>query len=251
MAKRSRRATRSRRTGLATAEPDLLSTRLTLKEALLASTEPEEAAEIRRLEGAGYGGPLFFVGGPETEYDRNQSRVGHLRIRAESQLKAKLMTGELVATGRDSRDPFAPRRQIPADRWRYLEIDYQKSAVEAEQARIIEVEISADGGLHMSRQLRLARLGNVPLVLSRRSFDLLLTLAEAACAGHTFVSLEELTKKHYEKATNDKALGQGIEGLRQHLVRSGVARKTVDRLIINVRGKGYGLSVPAAEIAIS
>lgn len=221
-----------------------------MKEALLAATEPDEASEIRQLEAGGYDAPIMILGGPETEFDRGQSRLWSLRRSAENTLKARLMTGELVATGRDARDPFASRQAIPADRWPYLVIDYAKSAVEAGQAQIVEVEISFDGALHISRQFRRARLGIVHLDLSDRSFDLLLTLAEGAGRGYPFVSLAELKARHFAKSRNPKALGQGMETLKKHIERSGIARNKAEELIGNVRGKGYQLNMRAAEIAI-
>jgi DNA-binding response OmpR family regulator len=111
------------------------------------------------------------------------------------------------------------------------------------------VEIAADGGLRISKPFKRARLGIVDLDLSSRSFDLLLTLAEGAANELPFVALEELAKRHFENATNDKALGQGIEDLRIQL-GSRIGRKTADVLIVNIRGKGYRLNMPAAEITI-
>jgi len=247
MAKRPRRAKGAKNPRLLVQPPQALK-RLTLRQAMLASTVSREAAEIRRLEGAGYGGPLFFVGGPETESDRNQSRLWQLRIRADKALKARLLSGELVATGRDPRDPFSPRRPIAVDRWRYLECDYEKSAVEAEQTKIIEVEISLDGALHVSRRFRHARLGITPLDLSDRSFDLLLMLAERV--RDPFVPLKELEVRFYKDSTNMKALNQGMDDLKERLERSGVRHETVEQLIVNIRGKGYRLNMPPAEVLI-
>jgi DNA-binding response OmpR family regulator len=116
------------------------------------------------------------------------------------------------------------------------------------QTRIIEVEISLDGALHISRRFRHARLGITPLDLSERSFDLLLMLAEKV--RDPFVPLKELEVRFYKESTNTKALNQGMDDLKDHLERSGVSSKTVEQLIVNVRGKGYCLNMPPAEVLI-
>jgi DNA-binding winged helix-turn-helix (wHTH) protein len=222
---------------------------MTLWEALLASTGTDEAAELRR-RGPRFGIVFFMVpGAPETEHDRLQERFSQLLECAETTLRKRLKTGELVATGHDPRDPFSPRLQIPADRWAHVKIDYEASTVEVGQVRIIEVEISAQGGLRLNKTFKRARLGVVDFPLSDRSFDLLLTLAEGATNKSPFVTLEKLAKKHFENATNDKALGQGIEDLRNQL-GSKIGRQAADDLIVNIRRKGYRLSMPAAEIVI-
>jgi hypothetical protein len=248
VAQSTRRGGKARSAGLASTEPELLP-RMTLWEALLASTVADEAAELHRL-GPAYGKhQMFITGTPESEYERSQALFSQFRARAEKKLRERLRSGELVGTGHDSRDPFGPRRQIPADRWAHVIIDYETSTVEAGQVTIIEVEIAADGGLHINKPFKRARLGVVDLNLSGRSFELLVTLAEGAKKEVPFVSLEDLAKKHFEKATNDKALGQGIEDLRIQL-RSRIGRKAADHLIVNLRRKGYRLNMPAAEITI-
>ena len=247
MAKRSRRTKKGNRTSTPVRPREALK-RLTVQEAMLASADPAEAAEIRRLEGEGYSTHIIFAGGTETESDRIKSRLLELRIRADRQLKARLATGAFVATGRDPRDPFSPRQLILPDRWRYLEVDYDRSAVEADRVWIVEVEVSLDGALHMSRRFRSARLGILPLDLSDRSFDLLLMLAERV--RDPFVPLGELNKRFYENATNPKALNQGMDELKEHLERSGISQETVEQIIVNIRGKGYCLNMPAAEVLI-
>jgi DNA-binding winged helix-turn-helix (wHTH) protein len=224
--------------------------RSTLHEAMLACAEPEAAEEIRRLVKEGYDAPIIILGRPETEFDRGQSRLWHLRGRAEITLKAKLESGELTATGRDPGYPLSPRREIPAERWRYLEIYYLDSSVGTTDGRIIEVEISPEGSLQISRQYKRARLGAVELNLSDRSFELLLMLAEAAAAGRPFVSHQAIIDRFYS-SQDEKALGQGIEDLKQHLTRSGIDDIQVRRLIDNVRGKGYRLNMPSEKVAIS
>jgi hypothetical protein len=247
MAKRSRRIKKGSRTSTPVRPREVLK-RLTLNEAMLASADPAEAAEMRRLEAAGYSTHIIFAGGTETESDRIKSRFLDMRIRANRQLKARLATGELVATGRDPTDPFSPRRLIPPDRWRYLEVDYDRSAVVADQVWIVEVEVSLDGALHISRRFTSASLGMLPLVLSDRSFDLLLMLAERV--KEPFVPLGELNKRFYEKATNPKGLNQGMDELKEHLKRSGISPETVEQIVINIRGKGYCLNMPATEVLI-
>ncbi len=237
-----------RSTGSTGPERELLP-RMTLWEALLASTVRDEAAQLHRL-GPGYGvNQLIIVGGPETESDRERARYSQYRERAEKKLRARLRAGELLATGRDSRDPFAPRRPIPADSWPHLKIDYVNSTIEVGLVQVIGVQIALAGGLHINTVFRSARLGVVDLVLSARSLDLLLSLAEGAEDGLPFVSLETLGKKHFEHATNDKALGQGIEDLRNQL-GSKIGREAAVQLVSNVRGKGYRLELPPAEILI-
>lgn len=222
---------------------------MTLWEALLACAPADEATELSRL-GPGYGRyQMIIIGAPETEHDRTQARYSQYRARAEEKLRAKLGSGELLATGRDPRDPFAPRQKIDADRWPHVKIDFERAALEAGQVPIIEVEISRQGGLHMNTSFKRGRLGIIDLDLSGRSYDLLLTLAEGAQKGVPFVSLKELVKKHFDKATNDKALGQGIEHLRIQLGRK-IGRQAANALIVNVPRQGYRLNIPATEVRI-
>ena len=91
-------------------------------------------------------------------------------------------------------------------------------------------------------------MGILPLDLSDRSFDLLLMLAERVT--DPFVPLGELNKRFYENATNPKALNQGMDELKEHLERSGIGQETVEQIIGNIRGKGYCLNMPAAEVLI-
>lgn len=121
--------------------------------------------------------------------------------------------------------------------------------IEIGQVQVIGVQITLNSRLHLDTVLNSARLGITDLKLSPRSFELLLSLAEGAADGLAFVTLRALAKRHFEHATNDKALGQGIEDLRNQL-GSRIGREQAVQLIGNVRGKGYRLNMGAAEIQI-
>lgn len=224
---------------------------LTLREALLAHGDPAEIEEMLLLEDKGYStyeSVVRVIGEPETQSVRDGLRQERLHQRAEDSLRAKLVSGELIATGRDPRQAIdAPRVRVPQDLWERLEIDFKNASVAGEGFRIVRILVSPIGGLHIWKVTRRARLGPIALVLAPRSFDLLLALAEHAPAP---VALADLKKRFYSESTDLKALAQGIATLRKQLAAVGLDRSTLNAFVINDRGVGYALGMQAAEITI-
>jgi hypothetical protein len=225
---------------------------MTLREALLAFGNPEQIAEMLRLEATGYRGDyaMFVLGRLETENERKQRRFRELRQIAENLLRAKLVTGEVIATGRDPRQAIdAPRVKVPEDRWPSLAFDFKTSAARGDGLYITQILVSAVGSLYIRRTTRHARLGGIDLDLSPQSYDLLLELAQHALAGPAPVGIRELKKKFFERR-DQKALGQAMAILRRQMTKSGVEKATAARLIGNHRRVGYALRMPSQEILI-
>jgi DNA-binding winged helix-turn-helix (wHTH) protein len=245
MVRRSQRT--GRPIGPAPARPALSKT-LTLREALLAFGDPEEIAEMLRLEKAGYGGygaDIFFIGGPETQSDRDRARHARLHQNAEDALHAKLVTGEAIATGRDPRQAIdAARVRIPSERWRTLAFDFANSAAIGDGTRITEVLVPSVTELHIRKAARTAQLGVTRLILAPQSFDLLVMLAEAAPAP---VAHSEIRERLFRKR-EEKAVGGGIAVLKRQMVRSGLDQALVDDLIVVVRRIGYRMTLRAEQV---
>ena len=125
---------------------------LTLRQALHYSGDAEEVAEMLQLKEAGFSGPImmFFVDRPETEYERKVGRYERLHQNAEDSLRSKLVSGEIAATGRDSRDRIdSPRVAVPAELWQTLEFDFDNSSASGHGLLITHILVSVVGGLRL------------------------------------------------------------------------------------------------------
>ena len=170
--------------------------------------------------------------------------------RSETTLRNNLCSGAWLATGRDPNQSIdAPRVAIPCDRFAHLEFDFEKTALQGDSVRIVEVLVSTAGAIQLFRSSKLARLGALHLDLSEKSFDLLLLLADAAKRGQALVPNRVLKEILYSDA-NDKALGQGVSDLWRHLERSGMSRKSTRDLVVNAPRRGYYLNLPGVEVVI-
>lgn len=228
------------------------SKRLTLRDALHFFGDAEQIAEMLHLEATGHSGPqLIILGGAPSESERKQSRYRQLRQNAENSLRMKLVKGEIIATGRDSRDKIdGPRIKVPPERWQTFAFDFENSTASGDGLLITHILMAEEGGLQLWEASRRARLGTVELKLSPQSHGLLLALAKAALAGPAPLGVSELKAQFFNARTDEKALGQGMGTLRKQLVNSGLDKELVGRLIVPFRGVGYALGIGSAEISI-
>ena len=105
----------------------------TLKEALSRWGDPESAQEMLCLVRQGCDAPMILsTSGPLSPAEERGLRYLSLREKLESEILERLRQGQLVATGYDSRAALdAPPITIPADRWRVLTPDFNKSSATA------------------------------------------------------------------------------------------------------------------------
>ncbi len=223
--------------------------RIVLSDARLEALDPAERAEIERLTTEGYSQHLIYVSdSPNNPYYR---RYEELVQRAENKLREKLTSDSWLATGRNPGDPIdAPRVAIPCERFKFLEFDFDRTALQGDGVRITEVLVSTAGAIRLFQSSKQGRLGAHYLQLSEQSFDLLSILAKWAKRGEPLVPNRVLKDKVFSKATNDKALGQGVSDLWKHLQRSGMNRTSARSLVVNVPRRGYFLNLPRVEIFI-
>jgi len=222
--------------------------RLSLREARLEALDRAERSELVRLEAQGYGHPrIYNLSFPPNPHYR---RYDELMERATRTLREKLATGAWLVTGRDPRAAIdAPRIALTEDRFAHLEFDFERSGLQGDEVRIIEVLVSTAGALHLYRLTKQARLGALHLHLSGQPFDLFLRLAQAAKSGGLLVPIKVLKDELFASA-NDKALGQCVEDLRSQFERSGLGRKSARLLVANVPRQGYYVNLPGVEITI-
>lgn len=215
--------------------------RITLREALLESLEPEERAEFFGLQRATLG--LYRYLTPS----RKQQRYLDLCNKGWGLLLPHLSSGEYICTGCKPEDPFAPRRAIEADRWANAKINYENWRATIGDAAVIEIEISTIGGLHISRKSDQVRLGIFHFRLGV-NLPVFVTLAEGARASRPLVPLDELKQQHF--SGDDSALGLAIHRIKEQMSRAGMDKEIVDFLVRNEPRAGYRLNMPPAEIAI-
>jgi len=190
---------------------------------------------------------MLDPGGPS---DPNADLYSELEARADTVLRANLRSGAWLATGRDPLQHHdAPRFAVPPDRFAHLEFDFDKSALQGDGVRIIEVLVSPAGALKLFKPSKQAQLGTLFLDISPKSFDLLLHLAEGARRQQLLVRNEVLKEMVFRNA-QDKALGQGVNDLWKQLERSGMSRSLARSLVVNVPRRGYYLNLPGVEIFI-
>lgn len=98
---------------------------------------------IDELDRLGASGPrILLIGIPETEDDRRVSEYRSLSDKERSALIARLRSGALVASGRDSRQPLnSPRIDIPPDAWGFLEPQFERSAAKGPGFTIEGIEV--------------------------------------------------------------------------------------------------------------
>lgn len=222
-------------------------TRLSLQQARLEALDSIDRSEFLHLAADGWGHPrVYDLSRPSPP---QYGRYDDLLELADRTLRARLSNETWLATGRDPSEGIdAPRKVIPSDRFPYLEFDFDKSALQGDRVRIIEVSVSPVGALHLFELSKQARLGALYLELSEQSFKLLFKLAEWAKRGQPLVPNEKLRAEVFPNATNLSALGQGVTDLWAHLERSGMTRGTARSLVINVPRRGYYLNLVGLEI---
>jgi hypothetical protein len=218
--------------------------RLSLAEARLDALDPAERAEFVRLKT--YGKYEIFVQG--FPRDPNYGRYHELAEKADSRLRDRLRSGAWLGIGRDPLQPHVVFA-VGAERFGHLQFDFDKSALQGDGVRIIEVSVSTVGAIRLFKSSKEARLGALYLDLSEKSFDLLLLLAEAAKRGDPLVPNRVLKERLYPDA-NDKALGQGVADLWKHLERSGMSRESARGLVVNAFRRGYFVNLPGVEVIV-
>ena len=251
MTKRSRSASRSGLCPGSDASEDAVSKSMTLREAVVYFSGADEA-DLVRLRARGYRKyQLIIQGAPETDRDRNDWRLDQLHALGKKRVLDGLAHGELLATGRDPRQlGDAPRIVISPDRWAYLTIDEETWAAIGDGVRVTEILVSLAGGLVIQKSARRARLGTVDLLLSPRSFDMLVMLAEGAKSSRAPIKLNELRDTLFQNVYDEKAPGQGIAKLRRQLVTTGFSMAFAKSLIVTVPREGYLLNLKPEEIHI-
>jgi hypothetical protein len=249
----------------------------TLEDALLTWGDPAAVTEMVRLAREGYHGPAIIVlGVPETEAEQKIFRYRSLREQLKAELLANLRQGKLVAAGFDARAAIDARPvTVPADRWRVLTPNYVDSsatgpgitiagilvteptataatapATEAvDEGPVVEKIGPKEPRLRMWKSSGLVQLDGTAVILTHRSFRLLLKLAESAAIGAALVRLAELRK--LVNGSGDKAVAQGVHVLKGELEKSGVEADRVKVLIENRRAAGYWLNMSSSNIKIN
>jgi hypothetical protein len=215
-----------------------------------------------QLKTQGYGGPQFLLAdSPWTKSERKQSRYRHLRHQLEGELMEKLRTGELVATGYDSRAVIdAPPNTIPADRWRTLTANYKESSATMGNVVITGIQVlrptaqapapQPRPGLRIDVRARQAQLDGTDLNLTPRSFKLLVMLARQASKGAHVVSKPAIEAELLAAGAAQQAVAQAVWTMKQELLSAGLERSRVEELIQNQRGLGYRLVMGPPEMQI-
>ncbi len=100
----------------------------------------ERIDELYRL---GASGPrVWSIDKLETEDGRQVFEYRSLNEKERRELIARLRSGELVASGRDSRQPLnSPRIDIPPDAWSFLEPQFDRSAAKGQGFTIDGIEV--------------------------------------------------------------------------------------------------------------
>jgi hypothetical protein len=238
------RVPRRRKASGVSQRPGSAPKRIGLREAVLEALDPSERDELLGLEGEAYMIYAVMTPGPKGR------RYLELCDRGWARLQPRLSGGGLIATGRDSADPFGPRQVIPADRWPYAILDYEKWTAKIGHVTIVEIEIATVATLFISKKFREVRLGSVNLQLHGNLFPLFLTLAEGAKQGRSLETLDDIRKKHYAPNADRRRPAQDIFKIKRQMESRGIDRDTVDALLINVPDKGYRLNIPSAGITI-
>ena len=108
---------------------------VTLIEALLLDVSPKDRERLKEYGERATDIGSFLPG----DNDRGE---WYFRWRFEKPFEAKLASGELVATGiRLPVSAHRPRKEIPADLWRFVFVNYDKSSISWANKEILEVEV--------------------------------------------------------------------------------------------------------------
>jgi len=233
----------------------------TLCGAILTWGAPVAVAEMTRLEKEGWEAPLSFVGGRETESDRQSARYRSIRVQLEVALIEDLRQGKLIASGYDSRAAIdALAVVIPPDRWRVLVPNFEDSSATANGVTIIGILIAAadPAGSQVTVRLRLKQrqreiyLDGEKRSIAEQPFKVLWLLAEKARIGGGYVPTREIDAQIW----GDNArliLRQSrdvIRELRDALSRGRVDVDEIHALILASGKKSYRLCLAPEEIAL-
>jgi DNA-binding winged helix-turn-helix (wHTH) protein len=104
--------------------------------------------------------------------------------------------------------------------------------------------------LSIAKRARLGVFDGHSLKLSRRSFDLLLMLAQGGGNASAPVLKRDIEKQLFSAHSGEKAVSQALHRLKRELKKSGVGHPTVDSLIENIRATGYRLTIARSEIKV-
>jgi hypothetical protein len=238
----SSRRTLKSRTEKVRRPPSSRPTRLSLRDAVVEAADPAERAELLSLKGEAYMIYQVMTPGPKGR------RYLELCDNAWARLERRLSSEEQLGTGCDPRDPFAPRRAVPADRWKYAQVDFEKWTARIGDVDIIEIEVSSVG-LRVLKSFRQVYWAGAKFKLSAGLFPIFLTLAEGAKDERTIEKAHDLKAKHFGMDADDGAVSLAIFRIKERMQRAGFDKATCDALILTEPGE-YRLRVPAAEISI-
>ena len=130
---------------------------LVLLEALKESSDKKKWDELQSLGGLLDFAMMSYTGGP---YDVRHERRAELDTELNDEFKRKLRTGELTATGCDSRSPL-DRREIPRELWQFLETDFMRGRAQGDGFVITAILVKAcpslaraEGTIRVTRDCR-------------------------------------------------------------------------------------------------
>lgn len=213
--------------------------RLSLRNAVIAEADPAEREELLSLEGEAYMIYQVMTPGPKGRH--------YLELCSEAwaKLERHLSKGEVLGTGCDPRDPFGPRRAVPADRWKYAQIDFEKWTATIGEVEIIEIEVSAVG-LRVVESARQVYWAGTAFRLGSKLFPIFLALSKAAKEGRA-AATEDLRAMLAQK--DEGAVSLAIFRIKEKMQSAGFDKATCDALILSEPSQ-YRLAVPPAEICI-
>lgn len=118
---------------------------VSLSEAVLLWGDQTKAAEFKQLQERGVGPhPQVFLAGPPDQFDIDCRRYEKLKEELESSLIGMLVSGSLIAEGYDVRQGAdRPPVEIRPDRWRTLDIDFDKSAATDRELELTGILVHA------------------------------------------------------------------------------------------------------------
>ena len=128
--------------------------RLALGEALLIGGDPDIVAWLIAHKSDGVRTPLRWLGGEDPTTDRYVA-YRQRQQPLEGELLKRLRAGDLIATGLQS--PLTGttgRQKIPADLWKVLESDFERSEAHADGLRFIRIEVQVATTAHQPDETR-------------------------------------------------------------------------------------------------
>ncbi len=185
----------------------------------------------------------------------------------------KLLSGELKSWGYDTSVPLGqPILNIPADLWRILKPNTEDLSAELDGRKIVGIvvagrdealpttentkQLEAAGPVITKVRLlinvpsRAASLDGAPLQLTRRTFSVLLVLAEAAGSGLGPVPAAKIKQKLMSGQTSDRAVSDAMRDLREQLAPALRSQQAPTEFIQTRTGLGYILALQSEEVVI-